>query len=241
MFQVVDIAIQNVSTRQYLIDTVRIITGVSNFAVKVAPHVTEVNTNIKSKKFYFFNILLVFQEKKMQLWTHIENISNNICIGSEEPYLTNLIEHLVNSIRNTEIPKEMKTLQVSILTNLCFKNEIAIACLLRFVKSKELLKSIFETRILWCKMAIAIARFDCYLLEYELTSNLKFVFDFEYFSGLMRSKDHRLLNHILELLEVGLQRDEHSKSIMQQFDFKETIEGVLTVCLISKCFLILRK
>lgn len=148
--------------------------------------------------------------------------------------MTDLISHLVTSIKENELTKDIKTLKVSILTNLCFKNEMVVPCLLRFTKSKDLLKSIFEIRILWCKMAIAITRFDCNFFEFELITNLKFVFDCDYFSGLIRSKDHRLLYHILELLEVGPQRDEYSRNIMQGFDFNETIEGAITVCLIFK-------
>lgn len=175
------------------------------------------------------NFLFLIQEYQSRLWTFIENITMDMIIQSEEPFLTILIEYLVTSILNIKLVNGIKIIQASILTNLCFKNEKAIVCLLRFVKTKTFLNSIQEIRVLWCKMAIAIARFDLSVLGVELITNLKFVFEFEYFSGLIRSKDHRLLNHILELLEVGLQRDEHSKNIMQQFNFKKSIEGVLTV------------
>lgn len=50
VFQVVDIAVRNRSTRQYLIETVRIVTGISNFVVKVDPYVTEVRKILKKKK-----------------------------------------------------------------------------------------------------------------------------------------------------------------------------------------------
>lgn len=45
MFHVISIAIKNKSTRQYLIDTVRIITGLSNFAVKASPYIAEVSVS----------------------------------------------------------------------------------------------------------------------------------------------------------------------------------------------------
>lgn len=122
-----------------------------------------------------------------------------------------------------------KSIYVSILTNLCFTNPIAVACLLRFTKSKNLLSHIADHRILSCKMAIAMAWFDGSMFESELMINLKHVFEVEYLVGLMRCKDQRLLRHTLEWLNVGFERDEHSKLIMQQFDFKEAIEGVLTV------------
>lgn len=46
VFQVIDMAIQNKLTRQYLIDTVRIITGISNFAVKVSTLLVEVSEKL---------------------------------------------------------------------------------------------------------------------------------------------------------------------------------------------------
>lgn len=78
-------------------------------------------------------------------------------------------------------------------------------------------------------MAIAMAWFDGSMFESELVINMKYVFDVEYFVGLMRCKDQRLLSHTSEWLNVGFERDEHSKHIMQQFDFKEVIDGVLAV------------
>lgn len=49
--EVIDIAIQNIETRQYLLDSVRIITGISNFAMK-ACNLNEVSAKIsKEKKF----------------------------------------------------------------------------------------------------------------------------------------------------------------------------------------------
>lgn len=51
VFQVIAIAIKNNSTRQYLIDTVRIITGVSHFAVKASPFIAEVSINCNFKNY----------------------------------------------------------------------------------------------------------------------------------------------------------------------------------------------
>lgn len=171
------------------------------------------------------------------MWTLVEKITKGISILVEEQHLTNLIDYLVTSIKETELPKEIKTIQVSILTNLCFKNEMAIACLLRFTKSKDLLNHTKEIRVLYSKLAFAMARFDHTKMESELVTTLKFVFEVEYFLDLMRSNDQRLLYHILELLDVCRQRDEHSRQTMQNYDFKENFDGVITVCHLQYIFL----
>lgn len=162
--------------------------------------------------------------------TLVEDITVGISIPLEEPHITNLIDYLVTSIKETDLPSDIKPIQVSILTNLCFKNEMAVACLLRFTKSKELLNHIKDNRVLSSKLTIAMAHFDRTIFEIELFQILKWVFEVEYFTGLIRSNAHRLLLHILELLEICLERDEHSRQMMQHFDFKETLDGVLTVC-----------
>lgn len=144
--------------------------------------------------------------------------------------MTNLIDSLVTSIKESHSQTEVKTLQVSTLTNLSFNNEIGVACLLRFTKTTDLLNCIKDMRVLWCKLAICVTRFDCNMFEFELVSNLKSVFEAEHFTGLIRSNNQLLLRHILELLNVGLKRDEHSRHIMQEFDFHECINEVLTVC-----------
>lgn len=72
------------------------------------------------------------------------------------------------------------------------------------------------------------------MLDFELITIFKSVFDVEYFSGLIRTKNQRLLKHVLELLEKCLQGDEHSINTSQQFDFNETIDGILAVCSIIK-------
>lgn len=164
------------------------------------------------------------------MWTLVENLTMGISIPAEEPYLTNLIEYLVASVKETKLPEEIKSIQASVLTNLCFKNEIAIVCLLRFTKSKDLLNYIQEIPVLWCKLAIGMARFDHTMVDLELLTILKYVFEYKHFFGLIQSKDHRLLYHILELLDVCFERDEHSRKIVQQFDVQKTFNGVLTVC-----------
>lgn len=155
--------------------------------------------------------------------------------------MTNLIDNLVTSIKESNSQTEIKAIQVSILTNLCFNNEVVVACLLRFTKTTDLLnsgdiKEMRAMRVLWCKLAICVTRFDCNMLEFELVSNLKSVFEAEHFTGLIRSSNQRLLRHILELLNVGLKRDEHSMHIMQEFDFHECINAVLTVCCCERNF-----
>ncbi len=150
-------------------------------------------------------------------------------IVAEEPHFASLIEHLVESIKKPNIPNDIKLLQVSILTNLCFNNDIAVACLLRYTKAKELLNAVKEERVFWCKLAMAMTHLECSMYEFELVSYLKSVFQTEYFTGLIRGNDRRLLRNILEMLVVGCERDEHSRQIMQQFDFNECIGSVLEV------------
>lgn len=59
VFRVIEIAIKNKSTRQYLVDTVRIIRGISNFAVNVSALLVEVNN--KDKLFEISKIFLLMQ------------------------------------------------------------------------------------------------------------------------------------------------------------------------------------
>ncbi|KAJ6634128.1 hypothetical protein Bhyg_17592, partial [Pseudolycoriella hygida] len=186
----------------------RIIAGVANFAAKASAYLIE--------------------EKQTQVMELLENITVDINISIEEPFLTGLIEYLVASIKSLDTPKNIKTLQLYILTNLCFKNEIAVACLSRATDSKTLLLHFKENQVLFCKMAVALVRFDYTMFEFELLTSLKCVFQVNYFVGLIRSRDHGLLKHIMELLNVGLQRDEHSKLTMKQFDFRESVEEALT-------------
>lgn len=140
--------------------------------------------------------------------------------------MANIIDYLVRSIKEAVMTEHIKSLQVSTLTNLCFKNKVATNCLLRSTKAKELLNNIKEFPVFFCKMSIAIAQ-PCSLLEFELMLTLKCAFEVTYFTKLVQSNDQRVLNHIWELLTVV--PDEHSRQILQQFDFKETIDGILNV------------
>lgn len=238
VFKVISIAINNAETRQYLVDTVRIITGIANYAVKASSSLTEVSTarKISNERVNNSNCKTK-QEKQIQLWTLVDRITTGMTIATEEPHLANLIDHLVTSVKQADSSKDIKMLQVSILTNLCFKNEVAVACLLRFTKAKELLRAIEEHKVYWGKMSMALARFDSTMLEFELHFNLKTIFAVEHFSKLMRSNDHRLLRNVLDMLVVGFDRDEHSRQTMQQFDFKESIDAVLTVSEMRTIFL----
>ncbi|XP_037040207.1 uncharacterized protein LOC119077133 [Bradysia coprophila] len=209
VFKVIDIAINNSETRQYLVDTVRIISGIASYAVKGSSSLIE--------------------EKQIQVWKLVDRITTGMAVVTEEPHLSNLIDHLVTSVKRTDLNQEIKMLQVSILTNLCFKNEIAVACLLRFTKSRDLLQAIEGYKVYWGKMSMALARFDSTMLEFELHLNLKTIFAVEYFSQLMRNNDQRMLRNVLDMLAVGFERDEHSRQTMQHFDFKESIEAVLTL------------
>lgn len=163
------------------------------------------------------------------MWSFVDRITTGMTIITEEPHLTTLIDHLVASVKRTDLCQGIKTMQISVLTNLCFKNEVAVACLLRFTKSKDLLQAIEEHKVHWGKMSMALARFDSTMLEFELHLNLKMIFSVEYFTHLMRSNDQRLLRNVLDMLVVGYKRDEHSRQTMENFDFKESIEAVLTV------------
>lgn len=102
----------------------------------------------------------------------LENITIGYNIKSEEPFLTALIEHLVDSIKGSNVSKDIKLIQTSILTNLCFKNEMAVACLLRFTKSKDLLHTIHDMRILWCK--IAVGKIILKRLSFSILAHLSF-------------------------------------------------------------------
>lgn len=143
---------------------------------------------------------------------------------------------MVESIKSDTLLASIKLLQVSVLTNLCFDNDAMTACLLRFTKSKDLLSAIKDNLVFWCKMAIALTRFDGIVIESEMLRYLKMIFDAEYFVGLIRNNDQRVLHNIMDLLVIGSERDEHSKQIMEQFDFTECIEGVLTVSENCFCF-----
>ncbi|KAG4073774.1 hypothetical protein HA402_000998 [Bradysia odoriphaga] len=209
VFKVIAIAIKNSETCQYLVNTVKIVRGIASYAVNGSSSLIE--------------------EKQIQVWTLVDRITTSMTVITEEPHLANLIDHLVISVKRTDLSEEIKMLQVSILTNLCFKNEIAVACLLRFTKSKDLLEAIETYKVYWGKMSMALARFDSTMLELELHSNLKTIFAVEYFSQLMRNNDQKLLRHVLDMLVVGFERDEHSRQTMQHFDFKESIEAVLTL------------
>ncbi|XP_069688459.1 protein CIP2A homolog L isoform X2 [Periplaneta americana] len=160
------------------------------------------------------------QEKRIRVLQLLQELTYGVKIAWQEAHLPYLISTLTSWIVSED--KDVKTLSLGVLVNLCYKNLPAVYTLMRSVDSKQFLRTILKlqndnisTRVQVCKLLIILEQFSGEIADTDI---LNFVnVTFSTVGDAFKASDVFLLKHMVDFFK-DVQTNPHFRDVVLTYN-----------------------